>query len=1018
MDDDNIMTSRETCASSSSPPSSPLTPGIDPLLPDPMLADSASQSATLDNIGAWSTVQPMPSAADTGLQTQGLTADMRYLDKKYSRMAVAHGLPAQQIESIESNRVRPGTTGVDVDYTELDEAILRGRSTTLPNIFAVQNPLHRFSAADGTEAPVSAGSVSPLSATGFGVLSRNGSLSVASSNNRAVSPLGLSMSAIPIHQTTSLDRQLQIPRDQGDRFDMFGAPLGLCKASAGLSGSVSSTSSMVSVNNSSAASARRFSENMMIDTQVSSLGLTSYSMGTGALPSGDNTSSGHADYTGQGFVGSGMAYDASSGDVVPDHSTPATRASTSGMFNSTRVDGSIYQKTTAAARYGVFGSNLPTMREEDASAEFLAPSMPPSTLLMRNSSFPSVMSPAAAMPQPLGSSTGLFSSNDGILGPPTYDAGSPVVEEHENYVATAQVSDQGSRGNSAYQPPRIQSLKDMRRHSLDMRGEPPDHTGAQSQVAAAAAAAAFERAACFKQPMAFGQLPGIAGLHRRHSLANTNAHIATPVSGSMPLTAGSASGYPAYPPNLNTGMVSQQPHMAAAAVYSFGMVPNSGLPRQSSMSALPSAATQQQLQHYSSLYQTTSAASAPTHAPGDGMINGGLPQQPEIPHLAHFMGHMVHSSQSQQPYSAFALPPVLAPAHIQPIPASLSAQQGRQFQGLPQHARRASPSGITRMGTPAVSMALAPPIPVLASSGSHQSPYPLLPNPATTFTPNMPFADMGKGIAYQSLPKATRVFVVQFKGKRCDLFFAPGQGMELKAVPALALSATVASAPARGPPKEACTAPSAMSVPAKATASKIDAEFEPGVYVLVEADRGVDLGIIKEELKGTAAILSFSATLSDAAAAAANGCGDSSTTDGRRRAAPPDSNEHVTVSSGTSSSSSKASSQSNSEAARNTPSSASARDVYVKRIFRAADQREVADLLNNKVFDEKNALNMCQSKVQQRKLAMRVDDAEFQFDRRKLTFYFTADHRVDFRELVRDLFKHFKTRIWMCQRNS
>ncbi|PIA13458.1 hypothetical protein COEREDRAFT_27698, partial [Coemansia reversa NRRL 1564] len=86
----------------------------------------------------------------------------------------------------------------------------------------------------------------------------------------------------------------------------------------------------------------------------------------------------------------------------------------------------------------------------------------------------------------------------------------------------------------------------------------------------------------------------------------------------------------------------------------------------------------------------------------------------------------------------------------------------------------------------------------------------------------------------------------------------------------------------------------------------------------------------------------------------------------------------------------------------------------IKRIFRAADQREVADLLNNKVVDEKNALNMCQSKVQQRKLAMRVYDAEFQFDRRKLTFYFTADHRINFNELVRDLFKHFKTRIWMC----
>jgi len=35
-------------------------------------------------------------------------------------------------------------------------------------------------------------------------------------------------------------------------------------------------------------------------------------------------------------------------------------------------------------------------------------------------------------------------------------------------------------------------------------------------------------------------------------------------------------------------------------------------------------------------------------------------------------------------------------------------------------------------------------------------------------------------------------------------------------------------------------------------------------------------------------------------------------------------------------------------------------------------------------------------------------------DRRKLTFYFVAERRIDFRELVRDLFKIYKTRIWMC----
>ena len=46
---------------------------------------------------------------------------------------------------------------------------------------------------------------------------------------------------------------------------------------------------------------------------------------------------------------------------------------------------------------------------------------------------------------------------------------------------------------------------------------------------------------------------------------------------------------------------------------------------------------------------------------------------------------------------------------------------------------------------------------------------------------------------------------------------------------------------------------------------------------------------------------------------------------------------------------------------------------------------------------------------------MHVLDAEYQFDRHKLTFFFEADGRIDFRELVRDLFSIYKTRIWMQQ---
>lgn len=45
---------------------------------------------------------------------------------------------------------------------------------------------------------------------------------------------------------------------------------------------------------------------------------------------------------------------------------------------------------------------------------------------------------------------------------------------------------------------------------------------------------------------------------------------------------------------------------------------------------------------------------------------------------------------------------------------------------------------------------------------------------------------------------------------------------------------------------------------------------------------------------------------------------------------------------------------------------------------------------------------------------MEITDAEWQWDRRKLTFFYLADQRVDFRELVRELFRLYKTRIWFC----
>lgn len=92
------------------------------------------------------------------------------------------------------------------------------------------------------------------------------------------------------------------------------------------------------------------------------------------------------------------------------------------------------------------------------------------------------------------------------------------------------------------------------------------------------------------------------------------------------------------------------------------------------------------------------------------------------------------------------------------------------------------------------------------------------------------------------------------------------------------------------------------------------------------------------------------------------------------------------------------------------------KDVHPKRIFRLASPHEVT-LLVSKSQDEAKAMSICQSKIRQKKLPMEVVDTEYQWDRRKLTLYFVADRRIDFRELVRDLFKIYKTRIWMCAVN-
>jgi cell fate regulator YaaT (PSP1 superfamily) len=84
------------------------------------------------------------------------------------------------------------------------------------------------------------------------------------------------------------------------------------------------------------------------------------------------------------------------------------------------------------------------------------------------------------------------------------------------------------------------------------------------------------------------------------------------------------------------------------------------------------------------------------------------------------------------------------------------------------------------------------------------------------------------------------------------------------------------------------------------------------------------------------------------------------------------------------------------------------------RIVRRAETEEVEKAVALRV-DEPRVRRVTREKVLQYGLKMKVSEAEWQFDRNKLTIYFTADRRVDFRELVRDLARTFRTRIELKQ---
>ncbi len=86
----------------------------------------------------------------------------------------------------------------------------------------------------------------------------------------------------------------------------------------------------------------------------------------------------------------------------------------------------------------------------------------------------------------------------------------------------------------------------------------------------------------------------------------------------------------------------------------------------------------------------------------------------------------------------------------------------------------------------------------------------------------------------------------------------------------------------------------------------------------------------------------------------------------------------------------------------------------LKTVIRIADNNDLRILEENKKR-EKSAYDICIKKIESHNLKMKLVDVEYTFDRSKILFYFTADGRVDFRELVKDLASVFKTRIELRQ---
>ncbi len=89
-------------------------------------------------------------------------------------------------------------------------------------------------------------------------------------------------------------------------------------------------------------------------------------------------------------------------------------------------------------------------------------------------------------------------------------------------------------------------------------------------------------------------------------------------------------------------------------------------------------------------------------------------------------------------------------------------------------------------------------------------------------------------------------------------------------------------------------------------------------------------------------------------------------------------------------------------------------DESVKKVIRVVNEADIKQIQENKKKAQEASVT-CSKKIQEHKLEMKLVGSEYAFDRSKILFYFTAEGRVDFRNLVKDLAKIFKARIELRQ---